>query len=748
MKVQTKADLPSLIPYLVSQTQGLRLNLDLKEAQAPSGQDTVQFSRIEATGPFSTLLEATICGGDEKSLAELFLLVQPDQYQQISELDPTTNAHVEALWQEAILRASRNDAGGLAATLTAQTDAQGRPVAFSPLFYCRHVKRYARCLCPNCGESLSLCKEDQLLRAAGLPAYSESLRRYLHCPACQGGGETGVFYAQNQDESSQGHVQDKARLIEDFSRLLVREDLADALPCIGCPETTKCFGPETMVLQRMQSLFFYPFYLIAQPAPTLNAVDFLALLSGATAKQAAGLLHPNEKPGRIARLRKLDRFATSGNGLLFGEDSRRLLEVLYLKLTFLGELATLVGQKRTGASEPEASVSLESLWVQLPLKSLRLPLFWNFSLDLIDHVGRPRPAMASPALERENLRQFYAKAWWFVLLANPQQGLDVILRAVEQHRNDENAAVERLLDPDSPLDPGFSPLHMLWNVPEWDPDPMLDSVWRQVLTLGLQLFNVSENEENDLPGATFTAQLDQVRQAVHQQLFMKIPVQAADAQSGQTPGAVPETVQTPAEADKSSDKAIASLLQTILRQWPASENMPLTDSGQVPQEAHEKSSMHANEDGDYEETIILRPSPADKSGKQASEEYEKTILQGAPSQTGGAQGWQADMEATVVVTPEPGHSNAAPGADILEKTVIMQPKAAPPSTAADDLEKTVVIQAPTPPHGQESNATPPAPRQGDAPPAVPADHTSAQYDDLAETVIINTEKAKKGKPGS
>jgi len=43
------------------------------------------------------------------------------------------------------------------------------------------------------------------------------------------------------------------------------------LPCVGCPETTACYGPQTLVHQRMTPFCFYPFHMLMLPAPTIGS---------------------------------------------------------------------------------------------------------------------------------------------------------------------------------------------------------------------------------------------------------------------------------------------------------------------------------------------------------------------------------------------------------------------------------------------------------------------------------------------
>ncbi|MBI5896027.1 MAG: hypothetical protein HZB24_08500, partial [Desulfobacterales bacterium] len=221
----------------------------------------------DSVGPFTALWNARITMDGLHALSQVFLLVQPDQYtQRSSELTPIVNPQVEAFWQETTVRLQAQDARRGPVLLPGQTDAQGQLIALRPLFYCRHRRRFAHPPCPQCGGALTLCRDDRMLRAAGLQAYSESLARYLFCPACQG---QSIFYAREASPQAPSHLCDARQLVEAFSRLLGREELGEELPCVGCPETTACFGPQALVHRRMTPLCFYPFHMLMLPAPTI-----------------------------------------------------------------------------------------------------------------------------------------------------------------------------------------------------------------------------------------------------------------------------------------------------------------------------------------------------------------------------------------------------------------------------------------------------------------------------------------------
>ncbi len=261
----------SLLPYLESRAPGLRLTLT--EMAAVSGEVSPSAAR-EPFGPFAALWHAHVTLDGRKALSELFLLIQPDQYGQAVSGPPVTNPAVEAFWQKVAARLETRNENRGTLLLPGQTDDQGRLIALRPLFYCRHRRRYAHPACPQCGGGLTLCRDDQTLRAAGLQAYSESLVRYLWCAACHA---EPIFYARELSTPAPDRLRDARYLVEAFSRLLGREELGGELPCVGCPEATACYGPDTLVHQRMAPLCFFPFHMLVLPAPTIESPYLLTL---------------------------------------------------------------------------------------------------------------------------------------------------------------------------------------------------------------------------------------------------------------------------------------------------------------------------------------------------------------------------------------------------------------------------------------------------------------------------------------
>ena len=116
---------------------------------------------------------------------------------------------------------------------------------------------------------------------------------------------------------------------------------------------------------------------------------------------------------------------------LFLDDRKEKLfpEVLYLKLSFLGEVAmTLSTGNITGY--PSLRLSLGSLWVKIADQSGLLPALWNFKVNSMT-LGGP---MASNAVCHESPSNstlyFVGLVWFYALLVNKRQGITEVSRSL------------------------------------------------------------------------------------------------------------------------------------------------------------------------------------------------------------------------------------------------------------------------------------------------------------------------------
>ena len=750
MPTPDATDPPSLMPYLNPRIPGIGLRLDAFEtasaSDAPAGAGM--------STPFTTMRNGQIVFDGHSVITEIMMLSQADGYGHASsEMAPLTNLDVERSWQKAWKKMQGVPNGDRVQhpplILPSQLDPNGDLKAVRPIFYCRQKDRYSHALCPFCGEALDLCRDDGLLEAAGLAAFSTSLERYLSCPSCHRGNPEAPFYRSEVPEEAPARVQGCKDLLVDCSRLLTRNDLAQELPCIGCDEAAACYGAETEVLKRMIPVQFYPFHMFLMKAPTLNVLDFLPLLGGASVDSVQASAVRSHKQQRAQLLNRFSRQYAGGSGLLFAREPQRFLEVLYLKLAFLHELWGLI---LDGASGPVNRMSMEGIGLNLADQGARLPFLWNFSLQLIDPVGRPAAGEGTGAVPRYLAGEFLVLAWHYVLLVNAAQPMTKIQAALESLRPDGVDRKDPAQIPDAAV---FAPGNLFWEASDPRLPPDAAALWEQTLNLGRQLLQPGFMTSQPQAVQEFEKQLVELKQRVRRGLFQ---------------------AQTATEADRevteeAIDERIANILETILKRWPSAA-APDRAKVQTDEPRHDFPSpgRQANEDGDVEETVILSTSNAGFENNAAAAEptLEKTVAITATSASGPKI--EAALERTVVtseppVPPEDPHlaetvlikkPEASSRFVDLEKTVVLSPPGSPDDE--EKLEKTVIIDS-TPkaadaddleetmlqPHARAKRPSSAAGSEAVKPPAV-SQMPPADAEDLEATVVLKPKTGKDRKP--
>jgi hypothetical protein len=701
MAITDSAACPSLLSFLQPRVPGIALQF--LNGSDSSGEEI--FAYIENPGPFADLRPGQVAIDDTGLLADLFFLVQPDHYPAgiTSELRPVSNSDVDNSWQQAFMRLHRPQAG-MPPAWPSQIDEKGRLLPFCSLFYCRHTQVFCRPLCPSCGRPLALCRDDRMLHEAGLAGYGDSLQRYLYCPACHQASSQAPFYSKVPAADASPRERGCADLVQDFSRLLTQTDLADDLPCVGCEHAAQCYGPRPLVLERMRAVHFYPFFMLVQPAPSLNALDFAALLGDAGPDDIEQRLGRQQKNGRLDRFKKLRPALESGPGFLFASDARHFLELLYLKLTFLRELMVLVNQ---GASEPVNHMTMEGIWVRLAENSVHLPYLWNFSLQLVDPVGPPEFYSADSRLREAHLCGFLGTAWYYVLLVNAAQPMEAVQAGIEKLLGAEAGADSG--DPASfdAVDALFEARNIFWRPPDFVPNPGWEALWQEALELGTDPLRAGLDAGEGWSRDDFTERLDGLRGRVHQALF---EAPAAGIPAGEAPPATASTTE-PAEdragAKNSNDPQIAALLTEILRQWGRPPQPGLEATLFIP-----PPGLQPDESGDYQETVILTAKDPQGRNDAAS----------PPEPTPDAAG---DLEKTMVLSPD----STTTMSDDLEKTAILSPASSP--AGGDGPAPVISTRGPTP-------------TDGDA----PSTENATAEEDLEETVMLQPQQTQKRKPTS
>jgi hypothetical protein len=742
---------PSLLPYLDTGKGRFRLHISLISSdRTVSGEAPYPFEVVAEAGPFARIIAGSLLSDAGSLIKPVFLLYQPDQYPDFSDnIRPLTNADIDRFWQEAYHRYRATDGISSPADsmllLAGQSDAHDRLLPCCSLFYCILRQIYFHPLCPQCGSTLQVCRQEGVLKAAGLKSYGASLRRYLYCPDCAAKADRTNFYVFERQPDDPPDLKDRWGLVHDLGNLLVSPDPAQPFPCSSCPEQTACYGPQDLSRERIVPFAFYPFYLMIFDAATLHAVDFVAMLSGATLDQLAA--HVTE-PGRRYVLDAAKRKLSGSSRFLFNNsDSRHFLETLFLKLSFLRELSAWALQTGSLPEYPNLPLSLNRVWLRLPDQAGLLPSLWNFKPVRFD-VGLPEYGHSLPLRHTTPSGLYWlATTWFYTLLVNRRQDIRQVSEILDR-------TCEKLLSSAAPVSLSlfqeidaspFRPENAFWDPAGGTLEPDFESLWHQSLYLGASLLRAGLDREVPWSLESFNQQFDELRNSVQRSLF-----------SGR------ESAEQFDAADRNA--AIAHILQDLSRRWrsePAqrsvAEDLQATVlvSRKIAADNASAAAL-ARLDDDLQKTVILQPKPpvpeAAEQSRTAEEEEEKTVIlsaraAGLPTRPDNEPPEDDLIQETVLLSSResiPGFTGPqvsqpvprepdlpeaiiqSPGEQDLEKTVIQRPVDSGASNnrkEADDqdLEQTIVMK---PTAGKDKK---------------PAAETE---DDLGETVIM---KPKPGK---
>ncbi|MHB1024448.1 MAG: hypothetical protein ACYC24_01930 [Desulfobacteria bacterium] len=664
----------SLLPFLERNPGAFHLRFPLA-SQDPEvlAHSSFPFLLISDSDPIARVVAARVDTDSEDRVASLFFLVQKDRYRLGKEsLHPVTNVEVEKAWQRAGAAYRSFGEGFAPRFFEGQLDANGSLSPFAPLFFCKEKGRYFHPPCPRCGRPLSLCADDAVLAAAGLPLYSNSLERHLFCEACAGSAG-GNFYAAEAGSGSPAILRDRISLVREFGRVGDGSSSGTGFPCPACPDREECFGPSLKALARIVPFSFYPFHAFAFDAMSLCAPDFLALLSGAGTETLAKRLESAGERGRSA----LVRAAGNASPLLFERGERRFLEILYLKLSLLGELFDSLPSGERLAGPPEFRPSVDRGWVTLGAARNLLPRYWNFRTTVLD-IGRYGEEDASvPGVPSRDGLSFLGVAWFEALLVNAKQD-GVTVRGVlsERLRNPpqgEASPFPGARDPGSPFFAGN-----LFFEPAAEPlSEGTAELWDGVLAAGWSILLAGVGKGTETGRETITAGIRSLRARARDRLFeggAPAALPESGAQARNVEPALPPRKPEALAAGDDADAAIAGILDAILRKWSADAAAP----GALPPP----------------ETKASPPRP--RSAPPAADDFlVKTVVLGA--QQGSAR--------------PPGAPLITPGPALTPREPARQPVSPPAAPAATDdtIEKTMILRP-----GTLAPAPPAAPRSRDA----------------------------------
>jgi hypothetical protein len=683
----------SLLPYL----SGFGSGFSLAFTQSAAAPDTASpqrfpFEIISEAGPLTRILCGSIVSDAGALVKPVFMLLSRDEYALPGGgIAPLANPDIDAAWK-AFFQAKL--LAGRIITLAAQLDESGRLHAFRPLFACTHTRRFFHPTCPQCGAGLDLARDDALLADAGLKQYSRSCRRYLACPVCSLEPGTREFYAFRPEGTDPETVKGPAELIAALSRA------AGGSPCGDCPERGPCHDAG-QADKRLASIAFYPFHLALYEAASMNAADFLALVSGASPRELERSLAASGERARARQVAEVS--ARCPAPLLFPADDRQFLEVLYLKLSFLGEVARGVLSGTEHTTHPRFGPGLDKMWIRIPDQAGLLPAFWSADLAFTDMDLQIPEVLPVPG--KVYAAHVMGLLWFQALLANRLQDTRTVNQALAR------ALQEKRVDP---ADPVLNARNLFWE-PREAPSRWR-GLWAQTMDLGAELL-LKAGEAQGFPEA-FAQAHRVLMDTIREEMLARSGVAEPPREQGK---------EDRAGAD--GDAAIGEALGRIRARW---EQEAALVPAEVPPGPSATALPAAPEEEDFRtETVIMRHAP-ESARPEPEGDLDRTMVTGAaPASAGTAPEppREEDLSQTVVMGARLSTQVTPPEQDSAQ-TLILGAGAAPAQKPAQpDLDATVVMGA------KPGPAAPPV-QQGPWP-------KNSSAEELEETVIMKPGSRKK-----
>ena len=681
--------IPSLVHYLSATDAKFHLKISMiGHGNADHRGSSFPFLIVSDTDPLASILEAAVLSDAGTKIKRAFLLIQKDEYHLAQdEIWPVNNRDIDRAWQAYFTYLNDQNQDDSIILFKDQVGDDGKLLPWSPLLYCHHRQVFFQPPCPRCGSPLELSRDDDLLTRTGLQPYSTTLKRYLYCPQCLEARGESDFYVPSHAKSDPLILQDLRDLTSGLGQLAENGNRNANIPCVECDSLRQCFETDRLSISRITSFSFYPFYMIALPAPSIHFVDFLSLLSGAEVSDLASRHRTDGLRGRLKCLTTFGQITSQKTRFLFTEDENFFLEVLYLKLSLLGEMAQLVFSGLNTFTYPDLGLSIDRMWADVTEQSGLLPVFWNFKLRLlgfgIDSTKAPSLSKLPPSYGL----YFLGAIWFYVLLVNTKQDVSKVraeISRVTEDPDSENAiGFENVLQNFQSV--VFSPENVFWDPKQKTIKKEWETLWARSLDLGFLLIQRSMSEKSQWLEAEFWQKFEALRDTLKKTLFSPEAVLAGTS---------------PAEGDE----AIHEIIVRIASKWRdgLSTGSPATEAGtdvlSTEEPAIAKADAGSSEDFVVEETVML--SPEDFREEESpditlADKREETVLSKPenvkPAETPAAVSKiPKDLPETVIFThnvsetekPIPGEPRES---DIPETVIISSQK--PAASQADSVQK-------------------------------------------------------------
>jgi hypothetical protein len=637
------------------------------------------FYSLSEQNDLARIISARLTTDAGSQIKDLILCIQRDEYGfKKDELWPINNIDIAEVWQKAFTRFRSHGAKSKDFVFFGdQCDSAVEFLQYQPLLFCKYKYQFFRPICPKCGQVLEQCGDDEILKKFGLASYSESLVRYLFCSGCYRRNAESDFYLKTLSPPHVSFVKDIGGLIDGYRDSLI-SDKNPALPCKHCVNLKECFDNSRSAKNRIVPFSFYPFFMMAFDAPAINASDFITLLSGAPPSEIRKMLLHRGEPGRAEAVRSVFEVSGKPVSFLFDVETKRFLEILYLKLSFLKDLVQSVSGDLDRLKFPDLNLSMDQIWISVDEPTGGLPNYWNFRVKVFDLGGGAFPTTCLPKLPPFFGLHYLGMVWFFTLLSNKRQSAAEIRRAIggmlSEMEGGENTFDEMPLP--ELIRSVFSPVNIVWDpIPKPEPDMLQDTfcrddlleIWKKCLKLGVELLKISMGKDPEWLAGDFLERLEQVRKRVKEKLFWNGTGQIAE--------------KNRFENDPYEDTAIDDILRRLGDRWE-----------------HEAGSDGGDEEADHEPHIV----PEDLEG-------EKTILVRDPDASMSRKDlrfvqhgrFDDDSQETVVlnreraeqmVTDMPRSFGETDQDTGVSKTPF--PDSASRIEAQDDLSETVILGAP------------------------------------------------------
>ncbi|HEY9161854.1 MAG TPA: hypothetical protein VIS94_12330 [Desulfomonilia bacterium] len=663
--------------FLGDTGNGIHLKLDLAAKAAQPEGLSYPFVTADSSLPFTSVIRANVATSAGAVIKEAFLTISRDDYRQYgSTLGDITNKTLDESWQRIITKALEDENGML---LNARTDPHGVYLPFDPVFYCIKQQVYFTPVCPVCSSGFDICRDEYLLKENSLASYASSLKRYLYCPECHSQGRTPVFYAAEISGEEPANVRDKSALVQGYVNLLVKAD--QNIPCPSCEHRTECYGEGWSALKNIVSLSFYPFHAVLSEAGTINALDFLLLLSGAPYEEIEDSLESRGLTGRLNALRAFNKGKGYSSILLFDGDDRVFLEILYLKLSFAADLLFRIVKGSDGLIYPDLGLSPESIWVTLPEGSGLLPAFWNFRTILLKGPEADESFQMLPGAPKSFFAYFFGRMLIYILISNPSAGRDTIdARLLEML----NAFVRgEPLGLDLTVDGLFRPENIFYKPEGVIIREEYADIWNEAVQTCISLMLHGYAGDGGFPEDEFVSSLNALKDRIMKMLF------EPSGAHHEIPAGIVEKKE--AAVDDESNARIAGILDSIKEKWMDYDKTSLPGEESVREESFEKTIIITADKPVQETKIIEEP-----------EDFHETVilnsstLRGQIKRTAEPSGQNPEppvsredlLEATIIMTqnmekvPEPLAETAKPDGARTKK----------PENKDDELSETVIIK--------------------------------------------------------